>query len=214
MTSVVVFGKSRLACAIAEYFLRSEEFSLLGVVPSTDKNPVFVSLADFAQEFSVPILELGDLPDVGEVDLGFSCYFSEIFQPHEIELFGRLVNLHNSPLPRYRGVRPINWALKNGEAVHGVTIHDIDSRVDTGYIVAQALFPIFPGDEVLDVYRRCQLFGWHLFRETAPRIMTLPGIPQDESLASEYRFSQDVHLGDRASFVRATDTPELHIEPL
>ena len=34
-----------------------------------------------------------------------------------------IINLHNSPLPKYRGVRPINWALKNGEHSHGVTIH-------------------------------------------------------------------------------------------
>ncbi|GAA3846919.1 hypothetical protein GCM10022226_83200 [Sphaerisporangium flaviroseum] len=38
----------------------------------------------------------------------------------------------------------MNWALRNGETVHGITIHRIDTGIDTGPVIAEALFSIWP----------------------------------------------------------------------
>ena len=51
-----------------------------------------------------------------------------------INKFVRLYNINNSPLPKYRGVNPIKWALKIGEDIHGVPLHLIDEGIDTGPI--------------------------------------------------------------------------------
>ena len=204
MIRTVVFGKSTLACRIAEHFLDSEHHELVGVVPSPRTSPVFASLGDLAADRDIPVLEFADLGDL-RVDLGFSCFFSEIFRRHHIDAIGRLVNLHNAPLPRYRGMRPINWALKNGESTHGVTIHEIDEGVDTGAIIAQCTFPILPDDEVFDLYVRSQRFAWELFLATAPRLLELPALPQDDSKALTYWGKDSVGLGDRQGFTRAGD---------
>jgi methionyl-tRNA formyltransferase len=47
------------------------------------------------------------------------------------------INIHPSLLPRYRGPAPVLWAIRNGDAEIGVTIHRIDEGVDTGPILAQ-----------------------------------------------------------------------------
>ncbi len=202
MIRTVVFGKSRLACQIAEYFLNSPEHELVAVVPSIQSSPTFVSVADFARTSGVPILESTELESVGIIDLGFSCFYDKIFRSGEIVRFKRLVNLHNSPLPRYRGVRPINWALANGENTHGVTIHDIDAGVDTGPILSQCTFAIFSHEEVVDVYQRAQRFGWQLFLETAPNLMTLESVSQDEERATTYTTGDAENLGEWSGFVR------------
>ncbi len=64
------------------------------------------------------------------------------------------VNLHSSLLPAYRGVHPVSWALIAGETETGVTIHRIDSGVDTGNILAQKAIGIEAGDDLWSLTRR------------------------------------------------------------
>lgn len=52
----------------------------------------------------------------------------------------KLINFHASYLPLYRGGSPINWAILNGEASHGISIHKIDQGLDTGDILWQQRF--------------------------------------------------------------------------
>jgi hypothetical protein len=121
-----------------------------------------------------------------------------------VPVVDRILNLHNGPLPRYRGVSPINWALKNGETSHGVTIHEITEGIDDGPIVAQATYSIHPDiDEVVDVYHRALRFGQLLFEETMPRLDEIHARPQDHSAATYYSGKQNALLGDRRGFTRA-----------
>jgi hypothetical protein len=60
---------------------------------------------------------------------------------------GRAVNLHNALLPHNRGVDAVLWSFIDGTP-HGVTIHYMDERFDTGPIIAQRELT-FAGDETL-----------------------------------------------------------------
>lgn len=62
------------------------------------------------------------------------------------------VNIHRSMLPRYAGVAPINWAVANGEAVSGVTIHMMTDDFDLGDIVLQEAFAISPTETATDIF--------------------------------------------------------------
>ena len=52
----------------------------------------------------------------------------------ELPKFGS-INIHASLLPKYRGAAPIQWALMNGDDVTGVSIFQIEKKVDTGGII-------------------------------------------------------------------------------
>ena len=57
------------------------------------------------------------------------------------------VNMHAGITPMYRGVHGCYWALASGDPAHaGVTIHLVDTGVDTGEIVAQAIVHPTPAD--------------------------------------------------------------------
>lgn len=61
------------------------------------------------------------------------------------------INIHNAPLPRYRGMLPNFWQLYYGEKEAGMTIHRIDTGLDTGDILLRHFMPIDPGDSLHDL---------------------------------------------------------------
>ncbi|MFI1729118.1 methionyl-tRNA formyltransferase [Streptomyces acidicola] len=48
-----------------------------------------------------------------------------------------VLNIHSSLLPKYRGPAPVLWAIRNGDADLGVTVHRMDEEFDTGPVLAQ-----------------------------------------------------------------------------
>lgn len=48
-----------------------------------------------------------------------------------------VINIHSSLLPKYRGPAPVLWAIRNGDAEIGLTVHRMDEQFDTGPILAQ-----------------------------------------------------------------------------
>jgi phosphoribosylglycinamide formyltransferase-1 len=59
---------------------------------------------------------------------------------------GRILNIHPSLLPKYRGLSPQKRALEAGEKVSGCSVHIVDEGTDTGPVVLQKTVPIEPGD--------------------------------------------------------------------
>ena len=61
------------------------------------------------------------------------------------------INLHMAPLPQYRGAHPENWAIINGEAFMGFTVHYLEEGIDTGDIILQDSVPVLPEDDILSL---------------------------------------------------------------
>lgn len=209
MRRAVVLGKGTLAIKVADWFRREPCYELVGVVPVVPEPAWTDSLIEWVTQAGVPCVESGDYADldVQHVDLAFSVFYDKIIRESFIDRCTRILNLHNSPLPRYRGVSPINWALKNGEHMHGVTIHEIIPAIDAGPIVAQLEYSIYPEiDEVEDVYRRALAYGWTLFEQTMPIIDRIVVRPQDDAQSTYYSVADNGRLGDRRGFNRHAPT--------
>jgi phosphoribosylglycinamide formyltransferase-1 len=67
---------------------------------------------------------------------------------------GRMLNMHPSLLPAFRGLDPQRQALDAGVEVSGCTVHVVVPEVDAGPIVAQGSVPVFAGDTVEDLSAR------------------------------------------------------------
>ncbi|WP_210487296.1 phosphoribosylglycinamide formyltransferase [Microvirga antarctica] len=59
---------------------------------------------------------------------------------------GRMINIHPSLLPLFRGTKTHQRALDAGVLVHGCTVHFVVPELDAGPIIAQAAIPVVPGD--------------------------------------------------------------------
>lgn len=60
---------------------------------------------------------------------------------------GRIINIHPSLLPKYRGLHTHRRALQAGDNEHGASVHFVTAELDGGPVVAQARMAIEPGDD-------------------------------------------------------------------
>jgi methionyl-tRNA formyltransferase len=115
--------------------------------------------------------------------------FVTSFVPAEMLAAARLggINYHPSLLPKYRGGSAINWAIINGEKETGVTIHLVDTGVDTGPILLQEKVAIEADDTVKSVYfGKLYPLGIKLICQAVAQLRagTARATPQNEALAS------------------------------
>ena len=61
-------------------------------------------------------------------------------------LSGKLINIHPSLLPLYKGTQTHKRALEANDSVHGCSIHYVTEELDGGPVVAQSEVPIYPND--------------------------------------------------------------------
>lgn len=73
--------------------------------------------------------------------------FMRILTPAFIERFaGRILNIHPSLLPSFKGLHPQRQALAAGVKFSGCTVHLVTQELDDGPILAQAVVPVLPDD--------------------------------------------------------------------
>ena len=78
------------------------------------------------------------------------------------EFAGRIINLHPSLLPKYKGLHAVEQALKAGEDETGCTVHFVNEYLDSGAIIKQQVVPILPTDTVESLTRAIQQAEHHL----------------------------------------------------
>ena len=73
--------------------------------------------------------------------------FMRILSPWFVDEWrGRIVNIHPSLLPKYRGLDTHARAIEAGDAVSGCSVHVVTEELDAGEVLGQAEVPIEPGD--------------------------------------------------------------------
>ena len=78
-----------------------------------------------------------------EPDLLISIAGNQIFKSELIDLAPKgCINLHTALLPKYRGLMPSFWVLKNNEEKTGVSVFFVDEGIDSGPILVQTEIPI------------------------------------------------------------------------
>jgi len=101
--------------------------------------------------------------NVYEVDMIVMAGWMRIVSKKFVDEFaGRIINLHPSLLPKYKGLHAVEQALKAGEAETGCTVHFVTEELDSGAIIKQQTVPILPGDTVETVTRAIQQAEHHL----------------------------------------------------
>jgi phosphoribosylglycinamide formyltransferase-1 len=76
---------------------------------------------------------------------GFMRILSEHFVARHA---GRILNIHPSLLPRYKGLDTHARVLAAGDAEHGASVHFVTAALDGGPLIAQGVVPVLPGDDV------------------------------------------------------------------
>ena len=196
---VVVVGKNALAVECLRAIMTEGDDVVLALAdPSDDGEDGWQpSFRRFAASAGVPLRVAPDINDpdfVAEIadtrpDFIMSFQAAQLMKAALIAVPAMAaLNLHFGLLPRYRGVAPIAWALINGEAETGVTLHHIKVGIDNGPIISSQRVAILPEDTGRSLYDKCSAAGVELFRRSWPTVRRKapPGTPQAERDALYY----------------------------
>ncbi|AYA64584.1 phosphoribosylglycinamide formyltransferase [Alteromonas sp. RKMC-009] len=83
--------------------------------------------------------------------------FMRILTPEFVEHFsGKLLNIHPSLLPKYKGLHTHQRAIDNGDKEHGVSVHFVTPELDGGPVIIQSRVPVFEDDTADELAERVQ----------------------------------------------------------
>jgi phosphoribosylglycinamide formyltransferase-1 len=90
---------------------------------------------------------LRDRIDAEHPELIILAGFMRILSPEFVTHYeGRMLNIHPSLLPKYRGLHTHERVLAAGEREHGASVHFVIPELDSGPVIIQARVPVLPGD--------------------------------------------------------------------
>ena len=98
-----------------------------------------------------------DIMNAWKVDLIVLAGWMRIITPKLINAFpNRIINLHPSMLPKYKGLHAIERALESGDEYTGVSVHYVNEELDGGEVILQQQVPILPDDDVESLTKAIQ----------------------------------------------------------
>jgi len=84
----------------------------------------------------------------------------------------RMINIHPSLLPAYRGLRTHERVIEDGVRFTGCTVHFVRPEMDDGPIIIQAVVPVAPEDTPESLARRVLAYEHHIYPEAVRLIAT------------------------------------------
>ncbi len=176
MTRIAFAGDRRVAVDCLG-FLIDEGVEIAALLVASDGKTTHASLLEELSQLEEDRILVGTRfrdPDAVEMlrslDLDYiiGIHFPYIV-PDEVLEIPRVgaVNLHPALLPYNRGWHTASWALLDGTPA-GVTLHFMDSGLDTGDVISQAEMEVRPEDTAHSLYSRLLDLEIELFRESWP----------------------------------------------
>lgn len=115
--------------------------------------------------------EIADRLDTLGVDLVCLAGYMRIIGEVLLSRYGgRIINIHPSLLPAFKGAHAVEQAVEYGVKVYGITIHWVDESLDGGRIIAQRAFE-YDGNDPEDVHRLGQVIEHQLYVETIKKLI-------------------------------------------
>lgn len=140
---------------------RAENFGIESFVFSPKS---YACKADFEREIVARL-------DALKVDLVCLAGYMRIVGSTLLDAYeGRMINIHPSLLPSFKGAHAVEDAVKYGVKVYGISIHWVSAELDGGKIIAQKAFE-YDGDDPAEVHRLGQVIEHQLYIETINRLI-------------------------------------------
>jgi len=136
--------EGRLAAEIAGVFSDKPGAHALERVPERLRWSADARSFPFREAFDAA---LADAVDAVQPDWIVCAGYMRILGADFVRRFrGRLLNIHPSLLPKYRGLHTHRRALEAGDTEHGASVHFVVPELDAGAVIAQVRVPVMPGD--------------------------------------------------------------------
>jgi methionyl-tRNA formyltransferase len=194
-------GTPDIARFCLESMIKDPHFEIVGVITQPDRpagrklqlqpSPV----AALVEPLGIPVLkpEKVSEPEVlaqiatFKAEVAVVVAFGQILKQSFLDMFPqKVVNVHASLLPRWRGAAPIQRALMNGDPETGVCLQVMVRKLDAGPVLGERRIPLALETDAHDLYKRCESLGAELIAVDLMDYLrgNLTPLPQDESLVT------------------------------
>lgn len=111
--------------------------------------------------------------DAAKTDIICLAGFMRVLTPHFIDRFeGRMINVHPSLLPKYKGLHTHARAIEAGDTEAGCTVHEVTAKLDDGPILLQVRVPIHADDTPNTLAARVLIQEHRIYPEALQRFAT------------------------------------------
>lgn len=188
MTKVVFMGEKPLAKKCLQYLRRLKDVEILGVCTRKPTKNVWWGeqvVRKYCIAKGIPIIERKKILEFEEVDVIISVLYPFVIEKEILDKAKiAAVNLHQAPLPHYKGCNSVSHAIMNGEKEYGVTLHLMNEELDSGDIIERKMFPINDDITARELYELADKYCFEVFRRNIKNI-----------LRGEFRtFKQEKHI--------------------
>ncbi len=152
---------------------------VLAHLPNAFRKNGGFNLAQLCNHYGIPVIYESKINSADfletvknmNIDLIISVAAPVIFKKDIIQLpkYG-CINIHHAPLPKYRGMMPNFWQMYHNEKSVGMTIHEINPKIDDGRIILQREVDIEQGETLHALIKRTKRIGAHLMIEAIEMI--------------------------------------------
>ena len=145
LKNLIKFSKTKISPILIKLIISSSK-KAKGLRYSTQYN-IEKKIVNFNNNFA----ENKILNYINKKNIKFICLagFMKILSKNFIKKFkGKIVNIHPSLLPKYKGLNTYQRALKNKESFAGCTVHYVTNKLDSGKVILQKKVKIKKNDTV------------------------------------------------------------------
>jgi phosphoribosylglycinamide formyltransferase-1 len=159
------FQSGTLGCEPVIVLSDVENAGILDLAKSFDIPGHFVAPGPFRTKMAPEAeAELVQLLQEAQVDFIVLAGYMRVIKEPLLKAFpGRIINIHPSLLPNFRGLAAWSQALEAGVPQTGCTVHLVDAGVDTGTILGQSIVPVLADDTAESLHARIQVAEHELY---------------------------------------------------
>ena len=108
---------------------------------------------------------------INKIELICLAGFMKVLSPYFIKKFkGKILNIHPSLLPKYKGLNTHARAIKNKDKYSGCTVHLVNAKLDSGKIILQKKIRVFKKDTVYKLKKRVQKQEYKLYPKAISKL--------------------------------------------
>ena len=194
--SVVFAGTPDFSCPALESLIQDARFDVKLVVSQPDR-PVGrkqeiapTPVKQITQKHGIPVLQPEKIQEIQteleaiKPDFFVVIAYGQMLPKSVLDIAKWNINLHGSILPKYRGASPIQSALLYGEKVTGVSVMNIEQRMDAGAVYKTHEIQIKPEDTAETLFQKIADLGQLLPNDLDAIAHGLQAQTQDESQAT------------------------------
>tara|TARA_X000000368_G_C22988726_1_gene693331 strand:+ start:305 stop:868 length:564 start_codon:yes stop_codon:yes gene_type:complete len=136
----------------------------------------------FAKKYSIPfkIINTNDslyeskiLNEINKKKISLICLagYMKILPKSFIQNFkGKIINIHPSLLPKYKGTNTFSRILEDGEKLTGCTVHFVNEKLDSGKIILKKSFQLEKNENIKTLKRKTQKAEYKAFSEAITKL--------------------------------------------